>query len=75
MGEGPSVMHDSRPVELVLEFPTDVADNVEDVKRRDPEYLSRVIRLGLARRAVFQELRRSATSPGFFGDVPTDRTA
>ncbi len=68
-------MHDSRPVELVLELPADVADNIEDVKRRDPEYLSRVIRHGLARRAVFQELRRSATSPGFFGDVSTDRSA
>ena len=68
-------MHDSRPVELVPELPTDVADNVEDVKRRDPEFLSRVIRHGLARRAVFQELRRSAASPGFFGDVSTDRSA
>ncbi len=68
-------MHDSRPVELVLELPTDIADNVEDVKRRDPEYLSRVIRHGLARRAVFQELRRSAASPGFFDDVSTDRSA
>ena len=68
-------MHDSRPVELVLDFPADVADNVEDVKRRDPEYLNRVIRHGLARRAVFQELRRSAASPGFFGDVSTDRSA
>ena len=68
-------MHDSRPVELVLELPTDVADNVEDVKRRDPEYLSRVIRHGLARRAVFQELRRSAASPGFFGDLSADRSA
>ena len=68
-------MHDSRPVELVLELPTDIADSVEDVKRRDPEYLSRVIRHGLARRAVFQELRRSAASRGFFGDVPADRSA
>ncbi|MBK5099032.1 MAG: hypothetical protein JJE01_14740 [Gemmatimonadetes bacterium] len=68
-------MHDSRPVELVLELPADVADNIEDLKRRDPEYLSRVIRHGLARRAVFQELRRSAASPGFFGDVSTDRSA
>lgn len=68
-------MHDSRPVELVLELPTDVAENAEDVKRRDPEYLSRVIRHGLARRAVFQELRRSAASPGFFDDVPADRSA
>ena len=68
-------MLDSRPVELVLELPTDIADNVEDVKLRDPEYLSRVIRHGLARRAVFEELRRSAASPGFFGDVSTDRSA
>ena len=68
-------MHDSRPVELVLELPTDVADNVEDVTRRDPEYLNRLIQHGLARRAVFQELRRSAASPGFFGDVSSDQSA
>lgn len=68
-------MHDSRPVELVLELPTDVADNIEDVKRRDPEYLSRLIRHGLARRAVFQELRRSAASSGLFESIPTDRSA
>ena len=51
-------MWETRPVELVLQLPTDLADSVEEVRRRDPEYLSRVIRYGLARRAVFEQLRR-----------------
>ncbi len=68
-------MHESRPVALVVELPTDFADDAEDITRRDPEYLSQVIRHGLARRAVFQELRRVAASAGLFDDIPTDRNA
>jgi len=53
-------MSDTRPVELVLRLPNELADSVEEVRERDPEYLSRVIRYGLARRAVYRELLRSA---------------
>lgn len=61
-------MSDSRPVELVLRLPNDIADNVEEVRERDPEYLSRVIRYGLARRAIYRELQRGdleSASPFF----------
>ena len=51
-------MSDSRPVELVLRLPNDIADTVEEVRERDPEYLSRVIRYGIVRRAVYRELQR-----------------
>ena len=53
-------MSDTRPVELVLQLPNDVADSVEEVRDRDPEYLNRVIRYGMVRRAVYRELQRSS---------------
>ena len=52
-------MSDTRPVELVLRLPNDVADSVEEVRDRDPEYLNRVIRYGMVRRVVYRELQRS----------------
>ena len=53
-------MTETRPVELVLQLPSELADSVEEVRMRDPEYLSRVIRYGLVRRAIYRELSRSA---------------
>ncbi len=55
-------MSDTRPVELVLRLPNEVADSVEEVRDRDPEYLNRVIRYGMVRRAVYRELQRSGES-------------
>jgi hypothetical protein len=52
-------MSNTRPVELVLRLPNDVADSVEEVSERDPEFLNRVIRYGIVRRAVYRELQRS----------------
>lgn len=70
--EGTSEMHETRAVELTLDLPKDVAESVAEVARRDPEYVGRVIRHALVRRAVFQELRRS----GAFGSLtsPTAST-
>lgn len=50
-------MWETRPVEFVLELPTDIATSVEEVSHRDPDYLRRVIRYGIARRAVYQSLK------------------
>ena len=55
-------MWETRPVELVLDLPHDIASTVEEVSHRDPEYLRRVIRYGMARRAVYQSLRRRIES-------------
>jgi len=55
-------MSDTRPVKLVLRLPNELADSVEEVRERDPEYLSRVIRYGLARRAVYRELQRTGAT-------------
>ncbi len=68
-------MPDTRAVELILELPADVADSVEEVTLRDPDYLRRLIKVGLARRAVFHELRRSLTVPPSTDPRPAERTA
>lgn len=57
-------MWDTRPVEVVVHLPEDLADDVEEVQRRDPDFLKKVIRYGLTRRAMFRELSRSLAPPG-----------
>jgi len=54
---GPLPMWDTRPVELVLHLPEDLAEDVEEAQQHDPEFLKRVIRYGLTRRAMFEELK------------------
>lgn len=53
-------MWDTRPVEVVLHLPEGLADDVEHVQRSDPDFLRQVIRYGLARRAMFEELSRGS---------------
>lgn len=65
-------MWETRPVELVLDLPHDIARSVEEVSHRDPEYLRRVIRYGIARRAVYQSLQRRDQAKD--DDLPTPST-
>lgn len=53
-------MWDTRPVEVVLHLPEGLADDVEHVQKNDPDFLRQVIRYGLARRAMFEQLSRGA---------------
>jgi hypothetical protein len=46
----------TRPVEVVIDVPVDLVEDVEDVREADPEFLGRVIRYALTRRIVFEEL-------------------
>lgn len=71
-------MWETRPVEFVLDLPHDIASTVEEVSDRDPDYLRRVIRYGIARRAVYQSLARRLdrseplSSPSSSPDEPAD---
>lgn len=56
-------MVETRPVELRLHLPPDLAEDVEEVQDRDPEFLGRAIRYALARRTIFHELRRDWGDP------------
>lgn len=53
-------MWDTRPVEVVLHLPEGLADDVEHVQKNDPDFLRQVIRYGLARRAMFEQLSRGS---------------
>lgn len=50
-------MWDTRPVEIVLQLPEDLAEDVEEAQQHDPDFLKKVIRYGLTRRAMFEELK------------------
>ncbi len=52
-------MRDTRPVELVVNLPEGLVDEVEAVRQTDPEFLSDVIVYGLCRRTIFEELQRT----------------
>lgn len=49
-------LSDTRPVELVVDLPAELADDVEEVRKSDPDFLRRAIQYALARRIVFHEL-------------------
>ncbi len=55
-------MSDTRPVELVVNLPEGLVDEVEAVRQTDPEFLSDVIVYGLCRRTIFEELQRTRLS-------------
>lgn len=52
-------MWETRPVELRLHLPPDLADDLEEVQDRDPEFFGKAVRYALVRRTIFQELRDS----------------
>jgi hypothetical protein len=62
-------MRDSRSVNLVVDLPADLADEVERVQQSDPDFIEKVLTYGLVRRAVFARLQgvtalhRPSTSP------------
>ncbi|MFQ5689121.1 MAG: hypothetical protein ACE5HQ_02465 [Gemmatimonadota bacterium] len=56
-------MWDTRPVEMIVHLPCDLADNVEEVRDRHPEFLGEAIRYALARRIVFDELSACLAEP------------
>ena len=50
-------MPESRSVNLVVSLPADLADEVEQICKTDPEFIEKVLAYGLVRRAVFARLR------------------
>ena len=54
-------MWETRPVQLTVNLPRDIAAQAEEVQLADPEFLSRVILYGLTRRAIYEKLRHQET--------------
>lgn len=49
-------------VSLSVELPRALAAEVEEVQRRDPEMLSRILLYGLTRRAIYEGLSGTETN-------------
>ena len=57
-------MAETRAVELRVQLPRAVAAELEEVQRRDPEVVNRILLYGLTRRAIFEHLAtRSSDEP------------
>lgn len=50
------MMGDTCAVSLSVELPRTVAAEVEEVQRRDPEFLRRVLMYGMTRRVIYERL-------------------
>lgn len=57
-------MWDTRPVEVVLHLPEGLAEDVEEAQQHDPNFLQKVIRYGLTRRTMFEELKSGMHDQG-----------
>ena len=52
-------MWETRSVQLSVRLPRDIAEQAEEVQRKDPEFLSRVVLYGLTRRSIYRHLREN----------------
>lgn len=55
-------MWDTCAVELRVQLPRAVAAEIEEVQRRDPEMLSRILLYGMTRRAIFEHLAKAGAA-------------
>lgn len=58
-------MRETQSVLLKVRLPRDLAAEVEEVQKSDPEFLSKAVRYGLTRRSVHRYLSATET----FGDA------
>ena len=57
-------MWETRSVQISVQLPHDIAEQVEEVQKVDPKFLSRVVLYGLTRRSIYHQLReRSLDHP------------
>jgi len=60
-------MWETRAVELRVRLPRPVAAEVEEVQRRDPDLLSRLVMYAVTRRTIYDQL-----SAGEAGSTPAE---
>ena len=52
-------MWETRPVQITVLLPHDIAEQAEEVQKTDPEFLSRVVLYGVTRRSIYHQLRQT----------------
>ncbi len=57
-------MWDTCSVQLEVRLPRDLAAEVAEVERSDPEFLSRVVLYGLTRRSIYRRMREGEEGSG-----------
>ncbi len=57
-------MWEKRRVTLTIDLPNDIADQAEEVQKSDPEFLARVVLLGLTRRAIYRSIQEREQGGG-----------
>ena len=50
-------MWETKPVQITVRLPHDIAEQAERVQKTDPEFLSRVVLYGLTRRSIYHGIR------------------
>lgn len=50
-------MWETCSIQLKVRLPREIAQQVEEVQKADPEFLSRVVVYGLTRRSIYRHLR------------------
>lgn len=61
-------MWETRPVQLNVQLPRDVAAQLEEVAEADPDFVSRMVLYGLTRRSIYHQLRdngQATETPSF----------
>lgn len=54
---------DTCSVDLQVQLPREVAEQVAEVQKTDPDFLSRVVVYGLTRRSIYHKLREESVAP------------
>lgn len=62
-------MWETRSVSLNVSLPRDMAREAEAVQDSDPEFLSRVLLRGLARRSIYEQLKEHEESVSGGGEA------
>ncbi len=55
-------MWETCSVQINVELPRDIAEQAEEIKRTDPDFLNRVVLHGFTRRSIYRDLHSSSKS-------------
>ena len=62
-------MSETHSVNLNVQLPREIALQAEELQRSNPEFLTKVVLYGLARRSIYHELRNGQVAAAASGDA------